>query len=116
MVEALVENFYHPDAEIKRAARKGWEKYLRKKDRTYLEAMIIESGIDIQEFARVRKEKMTEERKKVKEEECYQTYYKCMFCHAINSDFDGLDCPECENEGCIETIQMTEKQLENLNP
>jgi hypothetical protein len=50
------------------------------------------------------------------EEECYQTYYKCMFCHAINSDFDGLDCPECENDSCIETIQMTEKQLENLNP
>tara|TARA_B100001059_G_scaffold219719_1_gene241024 strand:+ start:93 stop:305 length:213 start_codon:yes stop_codon:yes gene_type:complete len=48
------------------------------------------------------------------QEECCQTYYKCRFCHAVNSDFDGLDCPECGNEGCIETIQMTETELEEF--
>jgi len=165
MVEALVEHYYHPIAEDV-IPRKYWEKHMGKKDRAYLEAKIIEVGIDIQEFARIRRQKMTVEQKKKKlcdntgciggrafqirdklfcspccgnthfnltegdedywpsdeetetsdeeEEECCQTYYKCRFCHAVNNDFDGLDCPECENENCIETIQMTETELEKL--
>lgn len=56
MVEALIEHFYHPIAEDV-CPRKDWEKYLGKKDKVYLEAKIIEVGIDIQEFARIRKEK-----------------------------------------------------------
>ena len=162
MVEALVEHFYHPIAEDV-ISRKDWEKHLGKKDRAYLQAKIIEVGIDILEFARIRRQKMTVEKKKKRcdntgciggrafqirdklfcspccgnthfnltegdedywpeetetsdeeEEECCQTYYKCMCCHAVNNDFDGLDCPECENENCIETVQMTETELEKL--
>jgi len=113
MVEALVEHFYHPLAEDV-LSRKYMVKHFGKKDKRYLETKINEFGIDIQEFARVRKEKMTVERKKVKEEECCQTYYKCRFCHATTDNFYSVDCDECENEGCIETIQMTETELEKL--
>ena len=48
------------------------------------------------------------------QEECCQTYYKCKFCHATTNDFYSIDCDECENENCIECLQMTETELEEL--
>ena len=62
MTEALIEHFYHPIAEDV-VPRKDWEKYFGKKDKRYLEAKIIECDIDIQEFARIRKDKMKVETK-----------------------------------------------------
>lgn len=63
MVKALAEHYCPPIAEDI-IPRKYWEKHLGKKTRAYLEAKIIEVGINIHEFASVRKTKMTVERKK----------------------------------------------------
>lgn len=48
------------------------------------------------------------------QEECCQNYYKCKFCHTILEGDYGVDCYDCDGEMCMELIQLTETELEEL--